>query len=531
MEEHRYSHRVLARSILTRPDGGAALAGQTLCVGGWIKSRRTHRGVVFLALSDGSCASSLQVIVDPEKELDTEQLHTGSCVLVKGELVLSPGKGQAVELHAREFLHAAPADASKYPIAKTKLPPEFLRTVLHLRPRTDLISSVARIRSALVLATHTFFQQQGFIHVHTPIITTSDCEGAGEMFQVTTLLAPEKREHLVAPTQDQIDAARELVTRCGDTVRKLKENKSSSKAEIGDAVKQLKAAKDEEARLVKRAEDGGADYSADFFGRPAFLTVSGQLQAETYACALSNVYTFGPTFRAEQSHTSRHLAEFLMVEPELAFAELKDDMDCAEDYVKFMCQWLLDRCYDDIKLMDDKLTESGALERLQNVVSAPFARITYTQAIEMLKEVKDFTFDTPVEWGMDLASEHERYLAEQLFQKPVFVYDYPKAIKAFYMRVNDDGQTVAAMDMLVPKVGELVGGSQREERYEVLVQRLEELELPLDSYEWYLDLRRYGSVKHSGFGLGFERMLLFVTGLENIRDVIPFPRSTGKAEL
>ncbi|XP_024514931.1 asparagine--tRNA ligase, cytoplasmic 1 [Selaginella moellendorffii] len=546
IEWAKYSHRVFIKSILGRPDGGAGLLGHNVRVGGWVKTGRSHEKgrLTFLELNDGSCPANLQVIVEDTVTPDAQLIYTGTCLVVEGELTQPPetAKKQKVELRAQKVLEVGPVDASKYPIAKGRHTLEFLRNLMHLRSRTNTISSVARIRNALAFATHTFFQQNRFVYVHTPIITTSDCEGAGEMFQVTTMFSEaEKREKELAstpaPTEADLEQAKAEVTKCGETVKALKAEKKS-KDEIAAAVLKLQTAKDELAKVVERMkltggipkkDKGGFDYTGDFFGRQAFLTVSGQLQVETYACSLSNVYTFGPTFRAENSHTTRHLAEFWMIEPELAFADLQDDMNCAEDYVKFLCQWLLDNCYDDMEFMT-KMWDNTALDRLKLVASTPFARITYTQAIEKLLEVKDRTFENPVSWGVDLASEHERYLAEELFQKPVIVYNYPKDIKAFYMRMNDDGKTVAAMDILVPKVGELVGGSQREERYEVLVQRLQELNLPTEPYEWYLDLRRYGTVKHSGFGLGFERMVLFATGLENIRDVIPFPRYPGKAE-
>ncbi|ESQ42748.1 hypothetical protein EUTSA_v10013096mg [Eutrema salsugineum] len=406
------------------------------------------------------------------------------------------------------------------------------------------IASVIRIRNALAFATHSFFQQEGFVYVHTPIITTSDCEGAGEMFQVTTLInLMEKVERDLIknppPSEADIEAAKLIVKERGEAVAQLKAAKAS-KQEITASVAELTAAKESLAGLLERSKlkpglakkDGKIDYSQDFFGRQAFLTVSGQLQAETYACGLSDVYTFGPTFRAENSHTSRHLAEFWMVEPEIAFADLEDDMNCAEAYVKFMCKWLLEKCYDDLEVMARNF-DKGCIDRLKLVASTPFERLTYTDAIKLLEEAvaQGKEFENSVEWGIDLASEHERYLTEVKFQKPLIVYNYPKGIKAFYMRLNDDGKTVAAMDVLVPKVGELVGGSQREERIDVIIKRIEEMGLPLEPYEWYLDLRRYGTAKHSGFGLGFERMLLFATGIDNIRDVIPFPRYPGRADL
>ncbi|KAL3643555.1 Asparagine--tRNA ligase, cytoplasmic 1 [Castilleja foliolosa] len=413
-----------------------------------------------------------------------------------------------------------------------------------------MISAVARIRNALAYATHTFFQNHGFLYVHTPIITTSDCEGAGEMFQVTTLindaekLAKDLKDN--PPTEADKTSADLLVEEKGKAVAQLKSDKANKK-EIVAAVAELNKAKESVSKLderfklaerfkhgggdIPKKEDGKIDYADDFFARQAFLTVSGQLQVETYACALSSVYTFGPTFRAENSHTSRHLSEFWMVEPEIAFADMYDDMNCAEAYVKFLCQWLLDNCYDDMEFIVAKYDKT-AIQRLEMVAKSSFHRITYMEAVAILEEAsKERKFENKVEWGIDLASEHERYLTEEKFKSPVIVYNYPKAIKAFYMKVNEDNKTVAAMDVLVPKVGELIGGSQREEKYEVLKERILEMGLPIEPYQWYLDLRSYGTVKHSGFGLGFERMILFATGLDNIRDVIPFPRYPGRADL
>ncbi|KAM4124325.1 hypothetical protein ACB094_01G222300 [Castanea mollissima] len=542
-----FSDRVPIRSIISRPDGGAGLAGQRVRVGGWVKTGRKadKDAFAFLELNDGSSPGNLQVIVDAAVADLSPLVPTGTCVSVDGVLKLPPaGTRQKVELRVEKVIHVGQVDPAKYPLPKTRLTLEFLRDFVHLRSRTNTISAVARIRNALAYATHTFFQKHGFLYVHTPIITTSDCEGAGEMFQVTTLISEADRleRDLInnpPPSAADIEAAQLVVKEKGDIVAQRKSAKADKK-EINASVSELKIAKENLAKLEERSKlkpgipkkDGKIDYTHDFFARQAFLTVSGQLQVESYACALSSVYTFGPTFRAENSHTSRHLAEFWMVEPEIAFAELKDDMNCAEAYVRFLCQWLLDNCLDDMEFMADKFDKT-CIERLRMVSSTPFKRISYTEAVELLEEaVKNGKkFENSVKWGIDLASEHERYLTEVKFQKPVIVYNYPKDIKAFYMKVNDDCKTVAAMDVLVPKVGELIGGSQREERYEVIQQRIQEMGLPLEPYEWYLDLRRYGTVKHSGFGLGFERMLLFATGIENIRDVIPFPRYPGRADL
>ncbi|KAM7512944.1 hypothetical protein LguiB_011819 [Lonicera macranthoides] len=544
--ESQFSQRVPIRSILTRSDGGAELAGNTAKVGGWVKTgRKQDKGsFAFLEVNDGSCPANLQVIVDAGIWNLGQLVQTGTCVHVEGVLQVPPeGKTQKIELRASKVIDVGTVDPAKYPLPKTKLTLEFLRDFVHLRPKTNTISSIARIRNQLAFATHTFFQEHGFLYVHTPIITTSDCEGAGEMFQVTTLIndAEKLEKELIKnppPSEAELEAAKLIVKEKGEIVGQLKSAKAS-KQEITAAVSELNKAKEDLSRLEERSKlkpgipqkDGKIDYAQDFFARQAFLTVSGQLQVETYACALSSVYTFGPTFRAEHSHTSRHLAEFWMVEPEIAFADIQDDMNCAEAFVKFLCKWLLEKCLDDMKFMVEKFDKS-AIDRLKMVSSSDFVRISYTEAVAILEEAsKERTFENKVEWGIDLASEHERYLTEVKFKSPVIVYNYPKGIKAFYMKVNPDNKTVAAMDVLVPKVGELIGGSQREERYEVIKERILEMGLPLEPYEWYLDLRRYGTVKHSGFGLGFERMLLFATGMDNIRDVIPFPRYPGRADL
>ncbi|KAI5073313.1 hypothetical protein GOP47_0011326 [Adiantum capillus-veneris] len=514
-----------------------------MTIGGWVKTGREQGkgSFAFLEVNDGSCFANLQVLVDASVSSLGDLTSTGTCVLLEGELKKPPeGTKQKVEFKVSKVLEVGTCNPSAYPIAKTRLPLEYLRGHLHLRARTNTIAAVARIRNALAFAIHTFFQQNGFLYVHTPIITTSDCEGAGEMFQVTTLFheAERREREFVAnppPSEAELDEAKHAVTLKGDALKELK--KGGDKGTIATVVQELKQAKDTLMQLEARSKfqpgmpkkDGAVDYTADFFSRQAFLTVSGQLQVETYACGLSSVYTFGPTFRAENSHTTRHLAEFWMIEPEIAFADLEDDMNCAEDCVKFLCKWLLEHCADDMEFMAN-MFDKTALDRLRLVATSPFARITYTEAVEILEKVTDRKFENDVHWGIDLASEHERYLTEEVFKKPVIVYNYPKDIKAFYMRLNEDGKTVAAMDVLVPKVGELVGGSQREERVECLEKRLKEMGLPQEPYDWYLELRRYGTVKHAGFGLGFERMILFATGLENIRDSIPFPRYPGKAD-
>jgi asparaginyl-tRNA synthetase len=440
----------------------------TLTVKGWVRTIRKQKKFSFVEVNDGSTLSNLQVILDaslPNYEQLSEELTTGCSVSITGLLKESPAKGQAVELQAKEVTIIGSCPADDYPLQKKRHSFEFLRSIAHLRPRTNTLGAITRVRNALAFATHKFFQEKDFLYINTPIITAADCEGAGELFRVTTL----KGEKFAKDT-------------------------------LGEE---------------------------DFFKKPTYLTVSGQLNAETYACGLSDVYTFGPTFRAENSNTSRHLAEFWMIEPEMAFADLKDDMDCAESYLKYLISHLLENLQEDMKLFDSFI-EKGIIEKLSAITKTDFERISYTKAVDILQN-SDHKFEFPVKWGLDLQSEHERFLTEQHFKKPVIVYDYPKEIKAFYMRLNDDGKTVAAMDVLVPGVGEIIGGSQREERYDTLLSKMEEHNLDTKEYEWYLDLRKYGSVPHAGFGLGFERMVQFCTGMENIRDVIPFPRSPGHA--
>ena len=442
----------------------APQAGEQLQIAGWVRTRRDAGGFSFVEVNDGSCLANLQVIADQSLANygdEVKRLSAGCSVLVSGILQESPAKGQAVELLASEVQVQGWADPESYPLQKKHHSFEFLRNISHLRPRTNALGAVARVRSRLSYGVHTFFQERGFIQVHTPIITTSDCEGAGEMFQVTTPLA------------------------------------------------------------------AGGKGGSDFFGRPAGLTVSGQLQAEVYAQALGNVYTFGPTFRAENSNTSRHLAEFWMVEPEMAFCNLNGNRQVAEEMLKYLLRLVLAECSEDLALFD-RFIEKGLLARLQQVVDRDFAHITYTEAVEQLLQ-SNHSFAYPVQWGMDLQSEHERYLSETVYQRPLIVTDYPAAIKPFYMRLNDDGRTVAAMDILVPGIGEIIGGSQREERYGILLARMQEAGIEPGGYQWYLDLRRYGTVPHSGFGLGFERLVQFVTGMANIREVIPFPRTPGFA--
>ncbi|CAL1401517.1 unnamed protein product [Linum trigynum] len=463
---------------------GLDRVGQNVVLMGWIRTLRLQSSVTFMEVNDGSCLSNMQCVLNPEAEgydqVESGSIATGASLCVQGTIVESQGSKQKVELKVNKIVLVGQSDPS-YPMQKKRATKEFLRTKAHLRPRTNTFSAVARVRNALAYATHKFFQENGFVWVSSPIITASDCEGAGEQFCVTTLI-PSSQE----VTESPVDG-------------------------------------------IPKTKDGLIDWSQDFFGKPAFLTVSGQLNAETYATALSDVYTFGPTFRAENSNTSRHLAEFWMIEPELAFADLNDDMACATAYLQYVVRHILENCKEDMEFFNTWI-EKGIIDRLTDVAEKKFVQLTYTDAIELLLKT-DKKFEFPVAWGCDLQSEHERYITEKAFGGcPVIIRDYPKEIKAFYMRQNDDGKTVAAMDLLVPRIGELVGGSQREERLGYLEDRLEELKLNKESYWWYLDLRRYGSVPHAGFGVGFERLVQFATGLDNIRDTIPFPRSPGSAE-
>ena len=440
-------------------------------VQGWVKTRRSSRAVTFVQVNDGSTLRDLQVVVGEDSPAYpiANSLTTGCSVSVAGDVVESQGKGQRFEIQAREVRLIGLADPETYPLQKKRHTPEFLREIAHLRPRTNTFGAMARVRNAVAYAIHSFFQERGFQYIQTPIITASDAEGAGSMFRVTTL--------------DMDNPPR---------------------------------------------RDGAVDLSEDFFGRSTFLTVSGQLEAEIFAMALSNVYTFGPTFRAENSNTSRHLAEFWMVEPEVAFCELDGLAELAEDFLKYIFGHVLDNCGEDMEFFNRWYNES-AISTLEGIVNSPFERITYTEAVDMLLQSEE-TFEFPVSWGVDLQSEHERYLTEKRIGRPVIVTDYPKEIKAFYMRLNDDDKTVRAMDVLAPGIGEIIGGSQREEREEVLRRRMGEAGLNEDDYYWYLDLRRYGTVPHAGFGLGFERTVQFITGVSNIRDVIPFPRTPKNAE-
>ena len=449
--------------------------GEDICIKGWVRTRRGNKNVSFIELNDGSSVHNIQIVADNNK-LGIEFLKpitTGACIGVTGKLTQSLGKGQSVEIQAEDIVIYGTADPETYPLQKKEHTMEFLREIAHLRPRTNTFGAVFRIRHHMAMAIHTFFHERGFYYFHTPIITGSDCEGAGQLFQVTTL-------------------------------------------NLSD---------------LPKAENGCIDYSNDFFGKQTGLTVSGQLEGELGALALGAIYTFGPTFRAENSNTPRHLSEFWMIEPEVAFNELEDNMQLAEDFVKYCVRWALDNCKDDLEFLNNRY-DAELIDRLKFVVENDFVRLTYTEGIKILEDAmaKGQKFEFPVGWGIDLQSEHERYLVEKHFKKPVILTDYPKDIKAFYMKLNDDGKTVRAMDVLFPKIGEIIGGSQREDNYEKLKARAKEMEVPDKDIWWYLETGQFGNAPHSGFGLGFERFLLFVTGMSNIRDVIPFPRTPKNAD-
>jgi len=455
------------RDILQAPVGTRHIAR------GWVKTRRDSKGVHFVKLSDGSCFADLQVVIPADNTLSIEvlpQITTGACVEFEGVLVESLGSGQAVELVAERAIVYGPADPATYPLQKKGHTMEYLREIAHLRVRSNTFGAVFRLRNVVSYEIHRFFQDRGFVYVHTPIITASDCEGAGALFGVTTL----------------------------------------------------------DLMAVPKTADGSVDFTEDFFGKRAYLSVSGQLEAEAFALAFANAYTFGPTFRAENSNTPRHLAEFWMIEPEMAFCDLEGNMALAEEFLKYLIDAVLQRCADDLSFFNTRI-EPTVLETLEHVAQTPFEHITYTEAIQLLDQAGR-NWEYPVAWGCDLQAEHERYLTEEAIKRPVIVTDYPKEIKAFYMRLNEDGRTVRAMDVLVPRIGEIIGGSQREERYDALVERIRESGLPKEPYWWYLDLRRFGAAPHSGFGLGLERFIMYLTGMRNIRDVIPFPRTPGNAE-
>ncbi|MDD3724219.1 MAG: asparagine--tRNA ligase [Bacteroidales bacterium] len=445
---------------------------QEICVKGWVRTKRGNKSIAFIALNDGTIIHNIQIVVELSNfdENLIKRITTGACIRVNGILVESMGQGQNVEIQAKEIELYGEADPETYPLQKKGHTLEFLREIAHLRPRTNTFGAVFRMRHAMAFAIHQFFNERRFFYWHSPLITASDAEGAGEMFQVTTL----------------------------------------------------------DLNNIPKNDKGGIDFSTDFFGRQTSLTVSGQLEGELGAMSLGKIYTFGPTFRAENSNTPRHLAEFWMIEPEMAFYELQENMDLAEEFIQYLVKYALDNCQDDLEFLQN-MYDKELIERLRFVVDNKFERVTYTRAIEILEKAEQ-KFEFPIGWGIDLQSEHERYLVEKHFKKPVILTDYPKEIKAFYMKLNEDNKTVRAMDVLFPKIGEIIGGSQREENMEKLVSRMEEIGIPASEMDWYLDTRRFGTAPHSGFGLGFERLLLFVTGMSNIRDVIPFPRTPNNAE-
>ena len=450
----------------------SAYADKEITVGGWVRANRKSKQFGFISLNDGTYFTPVQVVYTDAMENFQEiaKVNIGAALIITGKLLLTPDAPQPFELQAASVVVEGQSTGD-YPMQKKRHSVEFLRTMPHLRPRTNLFQAVFRVRSLAAYAIHKFFQERDFVYVHTPLITGSDCEGAGEMFQVTTL----------------------------------------------------------DLNNVPKTEDGKVDFSKDFFGKPTNLTVSGQLNGETFAMAFKNIYTFGPTFRAENSNTTRHAAEFWMIEPEIAFADLDDDMRLAEDMIKYIISYVLEHAPEEMAFFNERV-DTGLLERLNHVLSSDFGRITYTDAVKILEEHND-RFDYPVHWGSDLQTEHERFLTEEVFQRPVFVTDYPKDIKAFYMKLNPDGKTVAAMDCLVPGIGEIIGGSQREDNYDLLKARIEELGMREEDYDFYMDLRKYGSARHAGFGLGFERCVMYLTGVSNIRDAIPFPRTVGNCEL
>lgn len=462
-------NNLLIKDLFNDPD---KYYNKEITVSGWVRSVRDSKAFAFIILNDGSCFNNLQVVV--ESSIDNfknlAKLNVGSAIVVTGKLIETPEAKQLFEIQTVK-IEIEGESTSDYPLQKKKHSFEYLRTISHLRPRTNTFAAVFRVRSLIAYAIHQFFQEKGFVYVHTPIITSSDAEGAGEMFRVTTM----------------------------------------------------------NLNNLPKDEKGLVDYSGDFFGKETNLTVSGQLNVEAYAMAFRNVYTFGPTFRAENSNTARHAAEFWMIEPEIAFADLQDNMQLAEDMLKYIIKYVRENAQEEMNFFN-KFIDQGLIERLDNVVNNKFERITYTQAIEILEKNKD-QFEYPVYWGVDLQTEHERFLTEKIYKKPVFVIDYPKEIKAFYMKLNDDKKTVAAMDLLVPGVGEIIGGSQREDCYETLLKRMEELNLNINDYQWYLDLRKYGGTKHAGYGLGFERAIMYITGMTNIRDVISFPRTVNNCDL
>mmetsp|Transcript_10142 Transcript_10142/g.35494 ORF Transcript_10142/g.35494 Transcript_10142/m.35494 type:complete len:700 (-) Transcript_10142:68-2167(-) len=546
--------RTRISQILDAADGGRSFIGSTVTVCGWVRTVRAQKEFTFVKVNDGSTFREMQAVIEPGATgFDAiSAQRAGASVRIEGRVVESEGAGQEVELSCASVEHSVKVlggvDSATYPLAKKKHSIEYLRTIAHLRPRTNLIGAVTRVRSALAGATHRFFQDRGFLYIHTPIITTADCEGAGEMFRVMRTDDNEKATEPVAAWEAPKASAEDLAAleASKDQVRILKEAGTIG-PDFEAAIAEMKRLKDvcgekdlsskerkqmeQAAKAAKEAAER-AMKEKEFFGQPAYLTVSGQLAVENFCCSLGDVYTFGPTFRAETSNTTRHLAEFWMIEPEMAFADIFDDMDCAEAYIRHCASTILETCGPDLQFFTDKV-DKDLVERLKLIANEPFKRMSYTEAVEVLQKAisdGDVKFEFEVAWGKELQTEHEKYLTDRLYHRPTIVYNYPKDCKAFYMRLNDDGKTVAAMDILCPGIGELVGGSQREERLEMLDRRIAEMGMNTEDLWWYRDLRQYGSVPHAGFGVGFERLVMLCTGVQNIRDVIPFPRYAGHAQ-
>ncbi|XP_073117324.1 asparagine--tRNA ligase, cytoplasmic 2 [Elaeis guineensis] len=596
VEWFKYSKRVVLRSIVCREDKGLGLVGERVVVGGWVRSRKEKAGkgvsvsrvpileaptaaqdgtcceslvtrvpilrlikrilmvkdgaadqrpaaepaksepvVAYLRINDGSCLADLQIAVDSSMSLPGQVMSIGTSVLVEGVLEKIPlPRKHVVQLKVEKILHVGIVDLKKYPLADRKSSLEFLRAYPHLRPRTSIVASVTRIRNILSYGTHRFFQNNGFLYVHMPIITTTDSRVCGKMFHVTTLFSKSDDREKLMTTDDHeginLEVVKAAIREKSSRIEELKRSDSNREALL-DAQRDLQKANKLALQLEKRQKSTslrveGVNFTNDFFSRPAFLSLSTRLHLESYACALSSVYTFGPVFQADDSQSPRHLAEMWMVEVELAFAELEDAINCVEDYLKFLCQSILENCSKDIKFLS-KHMDKDCIDRLKSVGSSSFARITYAEALEILKQVKDQTFETKVEQG--LSEEHESYLADKIYKRPVIIYKHPKEVKPFYMHVRDDGKTVSSFDIIVPKAGVLLRGSQMEERIDMITKRIQELGLPQEQYDWYLDLRRHGTVKHSGFSLVFEKMVMFATGLDDIRDTIAFPRTHGSA--
>ncbi|KAH9770885.1 Asparagine--tRNA ligase cytoplasmic 2 [Citrus sinensis] len=541
----RYSNRVLLKTILESGNGGLGLVNERVVIGGWVKtSKEVKKEPMPPPPADFAGDAAAKSSKEKEKEKDVsfspgKIRPIGTCIMVEGVLKQPSVQGKhAVELKVEKILHIGTVDHDKYPLSRKRLPMDMLRDSAHFRPRTTTVASVMRIRSSLTHATHTFFQNHGFLYVQVPVITTTDSEGFSEKLQVTTLF--DKREQEGPKTAKDIegvnlDILKASIKEKSNKVEELKRSESNREALIA-AVQDLRKTNELVSHLESRdkllqapsVKTDKVNFSEDFFSRQTYLTVSGRLHLESYACALGNVYSFGPRFRAEKKESSKHAAEMLMVETEIAFSQLEDAMKCADDYFKFLCKWILEDCSKDLEFVSKRI-DMTCIDRLQSVISSSFEKITYTEAVKALEKVTEKIFETKLEWGVALTAEHLSYLADEIYKRPVIVYNYPKAVKPFYVRLNDDGNTVAAFDMVVPKGGTVITGSQNEERIDMLNTRIKELGLPREQYEWYLDLRRHGTVKHSGFSFGFDLMVLFTTGLTDVRDAIPFPRSLGKA--